>query len=607
MKMEKNTTFRKLTLGFIFLGMVPLIVAGASIFIRFSSDIKEISIENYSQITNYFSKNMEDMLGSVDDAMGELYDYVGEDGSLKDVILDTQLTESDRRLYMFRMMRELASKSDHISSVRIEDVKGREYNLFYDQDKSVQNTAANYTRYLTGEKMVNPFGLLILDTIQESDYCVNTEDYVFVLVRNFYDISSVEMMTQSSLGTVFVDINVKEVEDIIQDMDVGVGSLYVYDGNTGRYIYSSNEKDYLGETDSLSAYRKMLVGEKGYSSKNGNWIFYEKVQDTELYSVLVLEESAVVGDVRGNAAVVILILTFALFMLLILYMYFSVRINQPITEIKQAMQEVQKGNLEARVFLTTRDEMQFIAEGFNKMVDDLQDYIEQVYVAQLYQKEAQLSALKMQIKPHYLYNTLDVIRMTAIENNDRETAALLQSLASQLRYVLSEENENITLENEMKMLREYAVIMKARYQSNMRFHINMQTDDAGLYIPKMLLQPAVENAFKHGLKNKAGEGTLVVDVHRRKKYLEIHVIDDGVGMSAKMAEQMMWDITMGNVQYTLATQEQKDSHISIGMKNVYDRIRAICGKNYGFTIQSEEGLGTIVTFRLPIWEEKPNV
>ena len=151
MKMEKNTTFRKLTLGFIFLGMVPLIVAGASIFIRFSSDIKEISIENYSQITNYFSKNMEDMLGSVDDAMGELYDYVGEDGSLKDVILDTQLTESDRRLYMFRMMRELASKSDHISSVRIEDVKGREYNLFYDQDKSVQNTAANYTRYLTGE------------------------------------------------------------------------------------------------------------------------------------------------------------------------------------------------------------------------------------------------------------------------------------------------------------------------------------------------------------------------------------------------------------------------------------------------------------------------
>ena len=257
--------------------------------------------------------------------------------------------------------------------------------------------------------------------------------------------------------------------------------------------------------------------------------------------------------------------------------------------------------------MTTRDEMQFIAEGFNKMVDDLQDYIEQVYVAQLYQKEAQLSALKMQIKPHYLYNTLDVIRMTAIENNDRETAALLQSLASQLRYVLSEENENITLENEMKMLREYAVIMKARYQSNMRFHINMQTDDAGLYIPKMLLQPAVENAFKHGLKNKAGEGTLVVDVHRRKKYLEIHVIDDGVGMSAKMAEQMMWDITMGNVQYTLATQEQKDSHISIGMKNVYDRIRAICGKNYGFTIQSEEGLGTIVTFRLPIWEEKPNV
>ena len=607
MRLEKNTTFKKLTLGFVFLGMVPLIVAGAAIFIRFSNHMKDSSVENYSQITDYFSKHVEDLLASVDGAMEGLYDYAGGEGSLKDVIQDTELSESERKLYMLQMMQSMTSNSGHISSVRMEDYMGREYNLFYDQNKSVKVEATGYTKYYKGKEWENPFGLIVSDTIRESEYCVNSEDYVFTLIRNYYDISSVENMVEASLCTIYIDINVKEIAQIVHDMDINSGRLYVFNGSTGACLYSQNAEDYNRE-NIFDQFRLGITEAQGYFVLDERWVFYEQVQGTELYAAIILDDSVIVGDVKGNIGAVVLILSFALFMLLILYMFFSVRIRQPIAELKDAMEEVQKGNLDARVSLDTRDEMQFIAEGFNKMVDDLQDYIEQVYVAQLYQKEAQLSALKMQIKPHYLYNTLDVIRMTALENQDQETAKLLQSLASQLRYVLSDEKENITLEEEMRMLREYSHIMKARYRSRVRFHVNMQTEDANLYIPKMILQPAVENAFKHGLKDKNGEGTLVIEVHRREEYLEIDIIDDGLGMPRGKAEQMMWDISMGNATYGVKPIGAKDGHVSIGIKNVYDRIRALCGKNYGFTIESEEGLGTIVAFRLPIWkEEKPDV
>ena len=270
--------------------------------------------------------------------------------------------------------------------------------------------------------------------------------------------------------------------------------------------------------------------------------------------------------------------------------------------VQEAMKQVENGQMDVRLEIDSHDEMEIIADGFNKMVERLNDYINQVYVARICQKDAELNALKMQIQPHYLYNTLDVIRMTALEENDETSAELLECLAHQLRYVMGEHTDCIVLRDELQALREYFVIMKVRYEDRIGLSIQVSDEDTQLYIPKLLLQPVVENAIRHGLREKDGEGTVAIRVERKEDFLEIVVMDDGVGMDeeqVRIMQESLDDPEIGKVD--------ANGCLSVGMKNVYDRIKLNCGKEYGFRIESFLGVGTIVTYHLPVWEEPENV
>jgi two-component system sensor histidine kinase YesM len=242
--------------------------------------------------------------------------------------------------------------------------------------------------------------------------------------------------------------------------------------------------------------------------------------------------------------------------------------------------------------------MQYITDGFNQMVEDLKTHIDRVYIEQIHRKEAELNALKMQIQPHYLYNTLDIIRMTALEHDDTETAGLLESLAVQLRYVIGESGERVEIVRELAVLQEYFKIVRVRYQNRFSLHVHISPEDETLLIPKLILQPMVENSIRHGLRPKEGEGLVDLSVRRHPAYLEIRVMDNGVGIA-----QEKLDDFVGKLEHP----ELRDEHAGdfhVGIQNVYDRIRFGCGEEYGFTMTSMPGAGTVVVFRLPILEKE---
>lgn len=597
MKLKKNTTFGKLTLGFVLLGMLPLMVLGIAFFARYSDRISRVMASNYTQITGYFARNVGDMIREVDDIMGQLYDYETQEGDLNQVIRDDTMEASKKNLYMITMLRNFMSQSDYISSERFIDKDGNIYSLFYDQNKTRRTNADSYLWEMQPKKE-QLHSLEILATAEESWFCINTDDYIFTLVRNYMDVSSVEKISSEILGTLYVDINVQQLDQLAEEIRIEEGELFVYRKESPHYIYSKNTDDYLNGADPLAEYSGVLDAQKGNCRMNGHWIFYERIGDTGVYAVLLLDEREVLAGLFQNRTTVTLILCFAAFVLMGLYMFFSRGMSQPVAELKQAMEEVQRGNLSVRVEVDTKDEMEYISDGFNKMVHDLQDYIDKVYVAQICQKEAELNALKMQIQPHYLYNTLDVIRMTALDHDDEETADLLESLAYQLRYVLGEQNERTQIREEIKMLQEYFVIMKARYQGRISMTVSVSDEDASLLVPKMLFQPIIENAIRHGLRQKKGKGTVAIQVARQSDELQVVIMDDGVGMSEERVQKMQEALESPRIGQT-----NKDEWISVGMKNVYDRIKLNCGKQYGYVIHSVEGMGTIVTFHLPIWRE----
>lgn len=598
-----DTTFGKLTFAYLLFGVIPLFVLSLLFFSRFTDNIRSTMIQNYTQINGYFARNVGDIIDSADSAMSELYNYETDDGeSLAVVLKDSSLSDGERALDVVNALNKVMAQSKHIASTRFVDFNGQIYSVYYNQEKTLRNDAQYYTQMsiISQDKLRD---LRVLRTTEESNICINTDDFIFVLVRNYMDTTSMDRAYSTALGTVFVDINVNVLDDLVHKIGLEKGKLYVCNPQEEHYVYSENRKDYMDGRNPLGKkVMSELVDNEGYKKIDGNWIFYAKIANTDEYAVLKVSDAEAMGYYFSNRTMMVVILLFSCIFLVLLYIMFSTRMSAPIRKVQDAMKQVESGQMDVRLEINTHDEMEIIADGFNKMVERLNDYINQVYVARICQKDAELNALKMQIQPHYLYNTLDVIRMTALEEKDEKTAELLECLAHQLRYVMGEHTDCIVLRDELQALREYFVIMKVRYEGRIQLSVQVSDEDAELYIPKLLLQPVVENAIRHGLREKDGEGTVAIRVERKADHLEIVVMDDGVGMEEEQVQIMQE--TLDHPEVGLV---DPNGRLSVGMKNVYDRIKLNCGKEYGFKIESFLGVGTIVTYRLPIWEEPENV
>ena len=227
-----------------------------------------------------------------------------------------------------------------------------------------------------------------------------------------------------------------------------------------------------------------------------------------------------------------------------------------------------------------------------------QKHIEKVYVSEIRQKEAQLNALAAQIQPHYLYNTLDSIRMSAITNDDQDTALMLESLSAQMRYLSSDNRSLVSLKEALDNLQDYFNIIRIRYENAVQLEMNVGDDTLMCRMPRLTLQPLVENSVKHGIAPK-GEGLVAVYAERKQDSLEVMVIDDGVGMDGKALEEIN-----GVLDGKPARQGKWEKSTGIGLKNIEERIKLQFGEGYGLCLSSKEGLGTVVRCRLPIYDQE---
>lgn len=588
-----QSIFTKMTMFFITFGMVPIVIISMIFFHWYYSDVEEATISNYTQITEYLERNLSSVISQVDDTSGYMYDfYTAQYEHLYELLLDEESDKTENKIYINSMMQDMLMSSEYISGIRFYTAAGDVYALFRKQGKSLKNEGKilNEVNFSSADlqKMV------LMPAILEADYCTNSEECVFSVVRNYMNPSSVKSIEENCLGTLYIDINVKDIQTLVETVNVGeLGNIYIVNLDTNQWIF--------GGENSIA---NELKAEKANTVVSGEdyWYFCQPLSDTGYYVVTQVFAENVLNTYLKNRIYVIVVLGLAIIILTIAYTVFSERMNEPAKKLKWAMEQVQKGDLQVQVDIHTDDEMEYLGEGFNKMVKDLQYNIEQVYVANIHQKEAELNALKMQIQPHYLYNTLDVIRMTAIDHDDTKTARLLESLAKQLRYVIGQQREKVPLYMELNNIQEYIVLLNARYADKFQLNVNISDEERDLYVLKLLLQPIVENCIMHGLIEKEGIGTVEVNIKRFDTYLEIIVMDDGVGMSKEQEECIR---TMLDKKKEIKKPQERE--ISIGFKNVYNRIKLSCGEEYGFTITSYENIGTRVRFKLPIWEGDADV
>lgn len=269
-------------------------------------------------------------------------------------------------------------------------------------------------------------------------------------------------------------------------------------------------------------------------------------------------------------------------------------ITTPVSNLCRRVQAIGDGDLTVQTPIEAQEyEIQTLSDGFENMVERLNQLIEQNKQEQISLRGAELALLQAQINPHFLYNTLDAIVWLIEMEKNEQAVEMVTSLSAFFRSSLSKGRDIITLREEEQHVRSYLEIQKVRYKDILEYEIDMAPELAPFEVPKLTLQPLVENAIYHGIKQKRGCGLIKVAGRLRDDVITLQVSDNGAGMEEERLAQVKGALSWGE---RAGAAEQR---IGFGVATVHERIQLLYGAEYGLQIDSVPGQGTCVTVRIP--------
>lgn len=278
-----------------------------------------------------------------------------------------------------------------------------------------------------------------------------------------------------------------------------------------------------------------------------------------------------------------------LLLVIILSYYIPRSITMPITRISRVTNQVAKGNLSVRAAAESGAEARMLSDSLNAMIDKINELLDQVTTEQIRLRKAEFELLQAQINPHFLYNTLDTIVWLAEAGDQKRVVSMVGNLSDFFRTSLNQGKDIISIREELAHVRSYLEIQQVRYQDILRYEITVPEDLYEYKIPKITIQPLVENALYHGIKNKRGQGTITITGERSENGFVLYVRDNGIGMTQERLNEVRAGIQ--KLSYT-----GKEIY---GLYNVNERIRLNFGETYGISIESTYGEGTCVSIGLP--------
>ncbi|GIO15526.1 hypothetical protein J19TS2_50810 [Cohnella xylanilytica] len=267
---------------------------------------------------------------------------------------------------------------------------------------------------------------------------------------------------------------------------------------------------------------------------------------------------------------------------LILAYLMSMMFTKPLSKLAAAIRKTGRGDFESRIPVRGYGEIDQVIRRFNDMNDKIQQLIHENYEVKLLEKQAQINQLNTQLNPHFLYNTLNLINCIAIEQGSDEIGKIVSSLSRMLQYTVENDKSTGTLRDELEWLEGYVFIMRCRFEGRLDYACFVEPELMNGEVPRLFLQPFVENAFLHGFEHMEDGCVLRISGWRENHRRYFSVRDNGQGMSPERIADIM---------------SEKGS--SVGMRNVHLRLKLMYGDEYGITVQSNPGRGTTILICLP--------
>ncbi|HZH61874.1 MAG TPA: histidine kinase [Metabacillus sp.] len=327
-------------------------------------------------------------------------------------------------------------------------------------------------------------------------------------------------------------------------------------------------------------------------------IVSRKIEGHDLLIIGSLEEKFLSDQLQSLRNIILVISIISLLLVLILSIILSIKLSNPIKQLSRYMSLVEDGNLEITMNVPKANiETDVLTRSFTTMVKKIKELIKTQYESEIHRKNAELKALLMQINPHFLYNTLEVIEGIADHREVYEISDISQALSKMLRYSIDLKREKVTVQQEVVNCLDFFLILKSRFEDQLIIEHDVDPQFVKYMMVKMILQPLIENSIKHGVEKKIGIGFIKLTVSGAEDKVVIKIEDNGVGF----AEEKYQEFHTFMKQTGMAA-SSLSSRKSLGLKNVYSRLKMVFGEELDFIIQSTAGEGTIITIKFPAVE-----
>ena len=336
-------------------------------------------------------------------------------------------------------------------------------------------------------------------------------------------------------------------------------------------------------------YSDMLKGSSGDFTVVSNIYNYQKIGNWNYYIVSRIPLMNMYKDSLVMIALLIVISVGIAYFGMIICKKILNRTYKPLDRIVKGMNCAAEGNLDVRINVENVGiDFVHLGNGFNYMMGKINELVEQVKLEQQQMDQIKFNALQAQIQPHFLYNTLECIHWQASADGNEDISDFVKVLAQYYRLCLSKGKDVIPLEQEIEHVRNYIYIQNIRYDNIIDFNVEIAEDCKGIHIPKITLQPLVENSIYHGIKVREGKtGRININASKRDEDVYIEISDNGTGMSEGQIEKMNCSIS------------EYDKDFGYGIRNVNRRIELMFGKEYGLHYQQNAWDGVTVIIHLP--------
>ena len=402
------------------------------------------------------------------------------------------------------------------------------------------------------------------------------------------------------LGLVLIDVSYRFIEDYLSSLDLGKDGYSFILSDEGSLIYHPDPE--IFEDEERKSSLLSLAGAGGAAEKGGGRLYRVPIPGSSwtLYGICSADNarllrSRLLRSVSVFAAALVL-LSIALASLL------SRTLASPIRKLSLAMSRADKTWEEIEIPSGSPGEVRALSLEYNRLLHRIRALTENIRRKEEARRLFELRALQSQINPHFLYNTLDTILWLSELGENQQAARVCGELGRMLRVSLNIDQAFIPLGRELEHCRSYLEIQKTRYEDMFSYCIEGEESLLSLYVPKLILQPIAENAIYHGIRSSGKRGKISILFQIEGDALILEIKDDGIGFSKKGGEENAGDAHPGEegAGSSAAAPKKRPGQGGIGLSNVGQRIRLLCGESYGLFVRSSPGKGTRVRIRLPL-------